>query len=210
MGLLGRLLKALSVIGAFALGAGGGSLWKESSNTCALSDVLLEDIRTLMVDGHAVVADPFLEHAIGSGSSFQTRIGLERELARRILARFGRLHLSLAFLMDLAKLPELEAGSLETYLKGLEIWRRSLHNPPEDAARLLTELDTIATPGAPGSAPGIAGGEPWTSDPLLARARLRELAEADHRRLEEARSRLPGLKSQWADDSEVHCRSMLT
>src|SRR4051812_12469845 len=117
MGPPGRFLKALTVLGAFALGAGGGTLWKESSNSCALSGVLLEDIRTLMVDGHAIVADPFLEHAISTSNSFQTRIELERELAQRILARFGRFHLSLAFLMDLQRLPGLESGSLETYLK---------------------------------------------------------------------------------------------
>jgi hypothetical protein len=110
---------------------------------------------------------------------------------------------------------------LETYLKGLEAWRKTLHDAPEAAERLLSQLESVASPGAPGSAPGAASGprawpwpwpweEPWYADPATARAKLRELAGADHQKLEEARGRLPALKNEWAGDSQVYCRSMLT
>jgi hypothetical protein len=208
-----RFLAFLAVLGAFAFGAGVGSLWRESSTTCALAGVLLEDIRTLLVDGQAVVSDPLLEYAIGSEDSFLTRIELERELAHRILARFGRFHLSLGFTMDLGRLASLQNGSLQAELGSLGLWSRAMHPAPE-TEDLLARLAPLAKAGAPGIAAGLRGlpaaSEPWYSDPAAARARLRELADSDHRRLEEARSRLPAIRSELDSESQVYCRSLLS
>lgn len=202
-----RFLAILAVVGAFAVGAGAGSLWRESANTCRLAGVLLEDIRSLLKDGHEVLSDPFLEYSFGSEETLLSRIDLERELAQRILARFGRFHLSLGFLIDLDHLAELRlAPSLAKNLETLESWRHTIH--PDPGVEGL--LENLSLPGAPGVAAGLAWPEPWYSDPTLARAKLRELAESDHRRIEEARSRIPELKAEWSSDSLVYCRSNLT
>lgn len=209
-------LVSLSVLGAFAIGASLGSLWRESTNTCALAGVLLEDIRTLLTDGHEVVSDPYLAHAFGPEDSLLSRLDLERELAHRIQGRFGRFHLPLAFLMDLTRLSELKEAPLETSLQALESWRRSMH-PVPDAESLLASLSPDARdtrdqrpPGAPGIAFGAGMPEPWYSDPMLARAKLKELAESDHRRIAEARGRIPSLRAELDTDSSVYCRSMAT
>ena len=207
-----RLLAILAIIGAFAFGSGVGSLWRESETTCALAGVLLEDIRSLLIDGHEVVGDPFVEYAIGSDDSFLARLELERELAHRILNRFGRFHLSLGFTMDLGILAEIRTASLESSLRSLEAWRRTMHAAPDALdGDLLDRLAPLAHPGAPGIAAGESGaGDPWYADPEQARARFHRLAESEHHLLEEARTKVPALKAEWTTDSQVYCRSMLT
>jgi len=84
-------------------------------------------------------------------------------------------------------------------------------HPVPDAESLLEKLAPSPLPGAPGIAAAAAGmPEPWYADPVLARAKLRELAESDARRIREARARIPSLKAELDTDSTVYCRELAT
>jgi hypothetical protein len=134
-----------------------------------------------------VYLDGFLEFAMGTEEGFGSRINAERELARRVLSRFGRFHLPLGLSMDLRKFTELETGDPEVYVASLQAWLKSLHALPKVQSSADPRLQT---------------------DPLV--LRLDELARTDRLRIDEARARASQLETDWANDSQIYCRSMLS
>jgi hypothetical protein len=217
MGLSFRTHGRLKVFLFVILMASAGALaffWRESRTTGLLASVLMEDIRSFMLDASTLLDDPLLAYALGSDNPFASRVKLQRALATEVAGRFSAFHLSPEFRTDLAALSKLDSRTLDTYLHALEAWQRSLHTPPAGPVDLDQAAGTASADSGAKSAPPPVRWRalseealPPLSNPVLLRQKFVEIAQADREKVEKARALVPELKPEWEHDTQVYCRA---